>query len=121
MVLEVAILNLRPGSSEAFEAAFAEARSILAASPGHRRHELRRCVEAADRYLLLVWWDSLEHHTEGFRRSAGYERWRELLHRFYEPFPTVEHYVDVPGARSLTQDCRAKARAPRRADGKARD
>jgi heme-degrading monooxygenase HmoA len=96
MVLEVAILDVRRGESAAFEAAFREASPILSASRGYQRHELRRCVEASDRYLLLVWWDSLESHTEGFRRSPGYERWRELLHRFYDPFPTVEHYVAVP-------------------------
>jgi heme-degrading monooxygenase HmoA len=54
-------------------------------------------VEAADRYLLLVWWDSLESHTKGFRLSPDYERWRALLHHFYDPFPAVEHYVSVPG------------------------
>jgi heme-degrading monooxygenase HmoA len=95
MVLEVAILNVRRGRSEDFEAAFAEAQEILSAMPGYRRHELRRCVETPDRYLLLVWWDSLASHTEGFRRSAGYQRWRQLLHHFYDPFPEVEHYTRV--------------------------
>jgi heme-degrading monooxygenase HmoA len=98
MVLEVAVLNLRAGESRAFESAFREAQSAIASSPGYRRHELRRCLEHEDRYLLLVWWDTLESHTEGFRGSAAYERWRKLLHPFYEPFPTVEHYVAVPGA-----------------------
>lgn len=98
MVLEVAILNVRPGESAAFEAAFLEAQQIIAASPGYQRHELRRCVEAADQYLLLVWWDSLESHTQGFRQSPAYERWCRLLHNFYDPFPKVEHYVAVPGA-----------------------
>lgn len=98
MVLEVAILDVRPGQSDAFEAAFREAQQILAASAGYQRHELRRCLEGAQRYLLLVWWDTLEDHTEGFRGSAAYQRWRALLHRFYDPFPTVEHYVAVPGA-----------------------
>jgi heme-degrading monooxygenase HmoA len=100
MVLEVAILNLRPGRSAGFEAAFREAQEILAASRGYQRHELRRCLETADRYLLLVWWDSLESHTGGFRQGPDYPRWRERLHSFYEPFPTVEHYVEVPGAVS---------------------
>ncbi len=102
MMLEVAILNLRRGESAAFEAAFLEAQEIISAVTGYQRHELRRCVEAADRYLLLVWWDSLESHTEGFRQSPEYGRWRELLHHFYDPFPTVEHYVVVPGAQ---QEC----------------
>ena len=97
MVLEVAILNVRQGQSEAFESAFLEAQRILSATPGYRRHELRRCLEAPDRYLLLVGWDSLASHTEGFRKSAGYERWRQLLHHFYDPFPEVEHYTQVAG------------------------
>jgi heme-degrading monooxygenase HmoA len=98
MVLEVAILNVRPGESESFETAFFEAQQIVSASWGYQRHELRRCIEATHRYLLLVWWDSLDSHTEGFRKSPDYQRWRELLHHFYDPFPTVEHYVVVSGA-----------------------
>ena len=100
MVLEVAILNVKPGETEAFEAAFREAQTIIAASKGFQRHELRRCLEDANRYLLLVWWDTLEDHTEGFRGSAEYQQWRALLHHFYDPFPEVEHYVAVSGATS---------------------
>jgi heme-degrading monooxygenase HmoA len=92
-VLEVARLDVRPGRAEAFEAAFAEASAIIAAAPGHQRHELRRCLEDDHRYLLLAWWDDLESHTVGFRGSPGYRRWSELLHPFYDPFPEVEHYV----------------------------
>lgn len=98
MVLEVAILSVRPDASDAFEAAFREAQAIISASAGYQRHELRRCLEAENRYLLLVWWNSVESHTEGFRLSPAYQRWRALLHHFYDPFPTVEHYVVVPGA-----------------------
>jgi heme-degrading monooxygenase HmoA len=93
VVLEVAVLNVRPGESQSFEAAFLEAQQIISASSGYQRHELRRCVEVGDRYLLLVWWDSIESHTEGFRQSPEYQRWRQLLHHFYDPFPVVEHYV----------------------------
>jgi heme-degrading monooxygenase HmoA len=95
MVLEVAILNVRQGQGEAFEAAFLEAQRILSAAQGQRRHELRRCIETPGRYLLLVWWDTLASHTEGFRGSPAYERWRQLLHRFYDPFPEVEHYTEI--------------------------
>jgi heme-degrading monooxygenase HmoA len=72
--------------------------SSLAIDLGYQNRELQRCVETRDRYLLLVLWDSLASHTEDFRRSPAYERWRDLLHRFCEFFPTVEHYVPVPGA-----------------------
>jgi heme-degrading monooxygenase HmoA len=95
MILEAAILNIRDGSNDAFEAAFREASPIIAAIPGYISHEVRPCIETPNRYLLLVQWRRLEDHTVGFRQSEGYQRWRALLHHFYDPFPTVEHY-DVP-------------------------
>lgn len=95
MILEHALLPVRPGEEAAFEGAFAEARTIIEAMPGFRSLSLSRGVERPSQYLLLVEWDRLEDHTEGFRGSPGYERWRALLHHFYDPFPTVEHYVAV--------------------------
>jgi heme-degrading monooxygenase HmoA len=95
MILESAILNVRPGLAGEFEAAFAKASEIIAASPGYISHGLLRCIESTDQYLLLVWWQTLEDHTVGFRGSAPYQEWRRLLHHFYDPFPTVEHYEQV--------------------------
>jgi len=92
-VLEVAILDIKRGQVPVFQAAFGEAQHIIASMPGYGRHELRRCVENDHRFLLLVWWDSVESHQVGFRRSPQYQEWKRLLHHFYEPFPTVEHYV----------------------------
>lgn len=93
MILEAAILNVKPGENAAFEAAFTEASPLIESKRGYVRHELHRCLETPDRYLLLVWWETLEDHTVGFRQSAEYQTWRKLLHHFYEPFPTVEHYA----------------------------
>ncbi len=98
-ILEQAILDVRQGQAKAFEAAFQQAQSIIASMPGYLGHEVRRCAENDHRYLLLVWWDSIESHTEGFRNAPEYQRWRELLHHFYDPFPTVEHYVARPSLR----------------------
>lgn len=95
MVLEVAVLDVKPADTAAFEAAFREAQAIVASMPGYRSHQLQRCIERASRYLLLVEWDTLEAHTAGFRGSAEYQRWKALLHHFYDPFPTVEHYRRV--------------------------
>ena len=94
-MLEVAILNIRPGQFTAFEAAFREARHYIAVTPGFISLELRRCVEKPDQYLLLVHWRALEDHTVGFRQSAQYQDWKRLLHHFYDPFPSVEHYETV--------------------------
>ena len=96
MILEAAILNVKPGQGDEFEVAFRRASAIIAASPGYIAHELQRCLETPDKYLLLVRWETLEDHTVGFRGSAAHAEWRALLHHFYEPFPTVEHFTAVP-------------------------
>jgi len=95
MVLEVAILNIVEGETAAFEQAFAQAQGIIASMPGYRRHQLQRCLESENRYLLLVEWQTLEDHTTGFRQSPEYQEWKRLLHHFYDPFPSVEHYLPV--------------------------
>ncbi len=95
MILEAAPLQVKPGQSEAFEAAFREAQAIIASMPGYVSHELQRCIEREGHYLLLVRWVSVEAHEMGFRRSTPYQRWKELLHHFYDPFPTVNHYEQV--------------------------
>lgn len=94
MVLEVAILDVIPSMSETFEEAFRTAGPLIAASEGYISHELRRCAEKPDRYLLLVQWQTLEDHTVGFRGSQRYQEWKNLLHKFYDPFPVVEHYIE---------------------------
>ena len=92
MILEHAVLNVRSGQARQFEEAMRKARHIIEEVPGFQRMEVRACVETKERYLLLVWWRSLESHTQGFRGTPRYEKWRELLHNFYDPFPVVQHY-----------------------------
>jgi len=94
-VLEVAILDVKPGQASEFESAFGHAEAIIASAKGHISHELRRCLETPDRYILLVRWESLEDHTEGFRGSPGYQEWKRRLHHYYDPFPKVEHYASL--------------------------
>ena len=92
MILEVAILNIKPGLSSEFESAFAKAQSIISSMPGYISHELKKCIEQDDKYILLVNWESVEAHEAGFRQSLEYQEWKKLLHHFYDPFPVVEHY-----------------------------
>ena len=98
MILEHAVLDVVPDQEPAFEDAFARAKQIISSMPGFRSLRLCRGVEQSNRYLLLAEWDSLEDHIEGFRGSPEYERWRAMLHHFYDPFPTVEHYESVTTA-----------------------
>ena len=97
MVLEVAILDVKPGQSQEFEAAFGQAQTIISSMKGYVSHQLQKCLEKPNRYILLVNWQTPEDHTQGFRGSAEYQEWRRLLHHFYDPFPEVEHYVAVTG------------------------
>lgn len=92
MILEVAPLQIRHGQAEAFEAAFQEAQKIIMSMPGYLSHELHRCIERPSEYILLVRWQTLEDHTVGFRQSPHYLEWKQQLHHFYDPFPSVSHY-----------------------------
>lgn len=89
------MLSVRPGAEPEFEAAFAQARPLISCQPGFVSLSLSRSIESPNLYLLLVEWESVEAHTEGFRKSPEFERWRELLHHFYEPKPVIEHFVEV--------------------------
>jgi len=92
MILEAAILDVVPGKGDEFEEAFIKASPSIASIKGYISHQLQRCIEAPTRYLLLVQWETLEAHTIGFRDSPEYQEWKQLLHHFYDPFPTVQHY-----------------------------
>ncbi|MBJ6366595.1 antibiotic biosynthesis monooxygenase family protein [Snuella sedimenti] len=93
MILEVAILNIKKGLSADFENNFQKAQHIISSMKGYISHELKKCLERDDKYILLVNWESVEDHEIGFRKSSEYQEWKKLLHHFYEPFPVVEHYI----------------------------
>ncbi|WHY71931.1 antibiotic biosynthesis monooxygenase family protein [Fictibacillus enclensis] len=95
MILEAAMLQVKPGMEQEYEESFRKASKIISSMKGYISHELQRCMEEEGKYLLLVKWESLEDHTVGFRQSKEYQEWKSLLHRFYHPFPTVEHFEKV--------------------------
>ena len=92
MILEVAILQIKPNLSTDFEANFHKAMPLIAAAKGFVDLELQKCLEHDAKYILLVHWEEIQDHTEGFRKSPEYLQWKDLLHAFYDPFPVVEHY-----------------------------
>lgn len=95
MVLEVAILTITQGQQSNFERDYQTACQYISASKGYIRHSLQKCVEKNNQYILLVEWETLEDHTVGFRESQLFKEWEKLLHHYYDPFPTVEHYVNL--------------------------
>lgn len=92
MILEVATLNIKKGLCADFENNFKKAESIISSMKGYISHQLKKCIEEDNKYILLVNWETIEDHEIGFRHSDAYQEWKALLHHFYEPFPTVEHY-----------------------------
>ena len=95
MITEHAILSVRPGQESEFEAAFEQARPLISSQAGFEGLSLLRSQESPHLYVLLVEWADVEAHTLGFRQSPEYEEWKQLLHHFYDPFPTVEHFTEV--------------------------
>ncbi len=93
MILELAILNVIAGREAEFEANFSVAQKIISQAKGYISQALQKCIETPNCYILLVKWERLEDHTNGFRKSLDYQEWRSLLHHFYDPFPVVEHFT----------------------------
>ena len=95
MITEHALLQVVAGREDEFVDAMERAKEIIAASPGFVSLRVERGIERPGCFLLLVEWERLDDHTEGFRGSPAYEEWRAALHHFYDPFPVVEHYERV--------------------------
>lgn len=94
MIVERAVFTILPGREDEFERTFYElAQDVISQSPGFISARLARGIERPDTFLLLVEWETLEDHTEGFRGSELFTRWRELLGPCFAEAPAVEHYT----------------------------
>jgi heme-degrading monooxygenase HmoA len=95
MIVERALMAIKPGSEAAFEAAMREARGVVSQAPGFRSLRVTRGIESPSTYLLLLEWDTLEDHTIGFRESELFVRWRGLIGEYFATASDVEHYTPV--------------------------
>jgi heme-degrading monooxygenase HmoA len=95
VITEHALLEVVEGRDDEFIEAMTRAKTIIAGSPGFVSLRVERCIERSRCFLLLVQWETLEDHTDGFRGSPAYEEWRAALHHFYDPFPVVEHFETI--------------------------
>lgn len=95
MVLEVAEIKITPGQEEAFKEAYRSARELVKVSPGLRSMRMTQGVENPSRFVLLIEWDSVEAHEQGFRETDRFPKWREAIGPFFAAPPFVEHAVDV--------------------------
>ncbi|MGN4070936.1 antibiotic biosynthesis monooxygenase family protein [Burkholderia gladioli] len=98
MILEIAHFHIAAGLNGGFEMAFKTAEKILAGMQGYVSHVLYRCIEDAGEYRLLVQWQTVEDHTEGFRQSPQFTEWRALLQPFFSEPPVAAHFEQVSPA-----------------------
>jgi heme-degrading monooxygenase HmoA len=97
VVTEIAVLEITPGSEDAFAAAYRQVRHEVADTPGCRSMRMTRGVESPSRFVLLVEWDSVEAHERNFRATDRFGRWRAGIGPHFARPPQVEHYVDIDG------------------------
>ena len=95
MVIEVADIQVSPGSEEAFADAFRGVRDVLAGTPGCRSVRMTRGIESPSRFVLLVEWDSVQAHEENFRATDRFGTWRAAIGPFFAAPPNVEHVAEI--------------------------
>jgi heme-degrading monooxygenase HmoA len=96
MVLEVANIDVVPGKEAGFIAAYQGAVTEVSEVEGCRSIRMTRGIESPSRFVLLVEWDSVEAHQQGFRATDRFTRWRAAIGPFFAAPPHVEHFNDVP-------------------------
>ena len=93
MILEVADIRILPGQQTEFEAALRRGLKLIAGnSKGFRGWKVNKGIENPERYLLMIFWETLEDHTIGFRQSALFAEWRSIVGPFFAAAPLVEHF-----------------------------
>ena len=92
MVLELATIDIKPGTNTDFETALEKAQYVISKSKGYISHQFQKCVEQDNRYVLLIRWEALEDHTKGFSESALFKDWRALSGPYFDSAPFVLHY-----------------------------
>lgn len=93
MIMETAYMTVHPGQEEAFLAALEQAKQVISKADGFQVLHVHRGVERPSTFLLAVGWDTLEHHTEGFRGGPLFPEWRSIIGPFFAEPPHVEHWT----------------------------
>ena len=93
MILEIADILIHPGQQAAFDEAIQRGlRTVLTRAQGMRGWKVNRGVERRERYVLMIFWDTVEDHTEGFRGGPLFAEWRAIIGPYLASAPSVEHF-----------------------------
>jgi heme-degrading monooxygenase HmoA len=94
MILEVADIRIQPGQQEAFDEAIERGlRTVISQAKGFKGWKVNKGVESPERYLLMIFWETLEDHTVGFRNGPLFPQWRAIVGPFFAAPPAVEHFT----------------------------
>jgi heme-degrading monooxygenase HmoA len=96
VILEIADIRIPPGQNAAFEAAIQHGiHSVASQARGFKGWKVNRGVESPERYVLMIFWETLEDHTVGFRQGPLFAQWRAIVGPFFAAPPVVEHFTLV--------------------------
>jgi heme-degrading monooxygenase HmoA len=94
MILEVADIRIQPGRQAAFDEAIQRGlTTVISSAKGFRGWKVNKGIESPERYLLMIFWDTLEDHTVGFRGGPLFAEWRAIVGPFFASPPVVEHFT----------------------------
>ena len=93
MILEIADFRIPAGQNAAFEIAIQHGLDTVASqAKGFKGAKVNRGIESPERYILQIFWDTLEDHTVGFRQGPLFAQWRAIVGPFFAAPPAVEHF-----------------------------
>ena len=94
MILELADIRIAPGQQAAFDEAIQRGlTTVIATAKGFQGFKVNKGIENPERYILQIFWESLEDHTVGFRESPAFAQWRAIVGPFFAAPPVVEHFT----------------------------
>lgn len=94
MILEIADIRIQPGQQSAFDAAIKRGlEQVISKSKGYVEHRVNKCIETPERYVLMIFWETLENHTVDFREAPAFQEWRGIVGPFFAAPPHVEHFT----------------------------
>ena len=96
MILEIADITIPPGKQAEFDAAIQLGiETVASKAKGFRGFEVNKGIESPERYILMIYWDTLENHTVDFRQGPLFPQWRAIVGPFFAKPPVVEHFTLV--------------------------
>lgn len=94
MILEIADIRIQSGLQDEFDAAIQRGiQQVICKAKGYREHRVNKGIETPERYVLMIFWDTLENHTVDFRGSPAFQEWRNIVGPFFAAPPSVEHFT----------------------------